>query len=262
MTSAAVINDDYDDRGHGGRDGRERGRDYRGRYNDDAPVYRERSRSPRRRVWGQGGGRRARQQDEFKTLQDLPEVLPQLNQLHNLQSCRLHDLFKVHAAALQDAAQHIIGWPGEEKAVRGFMAAIQTLFNDYIAKACTLAASLGLAGAPPLANQSNGGSGIGATGNEASSAALKHAVPNTTVPLSDVFARLLRDIPTKSTTTPILHAAVAPECSITEVDQALQLLQLQPPGAAAPAQASAEPTSAIVNMQAACYQAIFTGLNV
>lgn len=53
-------NDDYDDRGHGGRDGRERGRDYRGRYNDDAPVYRERSRSPRRRVWGQGGGRRAR----------------------------------------------------------------------------------------------------------------------------------------------------------------------------------------------------------
>jgi hypothetical protein len=174
----------------------------------------------------------------------------------------LQDLFKVHAAALQDAVQHIIGWPGEEKAAQGSMAAIQALLNDYNTKACMLAASLGLVGAPPMANQSNGGSRISATGNEASSATLKNAAPNTTVPMSDVFARLVWDIPTKSTTIPILHAAVAPKCSITEVDQALQLLQLQPPGAATPAEATAEPTSPIVNMQAACYQAIFVGLNV
>ena len=41
--------DDYHgDRGHEGRDARGHGRDYHGRYKDNAPVYRERSRSPRR----------------------------------------------------------------------------------------------------------------------------------------------------------------------------------------------------------------------
>jgi hypothetical protein len=81
--------------------------------------------------------------------------------------------------------------------------------------------------------------------------------------MSDVFARLLWDIPVQGTTTTILLAATsAAACSIDAVDQALQQLQLQPPGAAAPAQSTAEPTSPTVNMQAACFQAFFAGLNV
>ena len=92
---------------------------------------------------------------------------------------------------------------------------MQALLNDYINKACTLAANLGLLEAPPA----NGGSGVTAgakppNGNEASSAPPKRAAPATTVPMSNIFARLLWDIPAQGATTTILPAV---ECSIDTV---------------------------------------------
>ena len=109
-----------------------------------------------------------------------------------------------------------------------------------------------------------------AAGNEASSVHLKQAATTTTIPISNVFARLLQDIPAQGATTTILSPA---EYSIDAVDQVLQQLQLEPPGgslaqAVAPAhlpvsmQQATEPTSPTVNTQAASFQALFAGLNV
>ncbi|XP_066367180.1 uncharacterized protein [Miscanthus floridulus] len=92
--------------------------------------------------------------------------------------------------------------------------------------------------------------------------------------MSNIFARLLRDIPAQGAMTTILPAVEcsidtvlpAVECSIDAVDQALQQLQLQPTGATAPApptinmQQTPEPTSPTVNLQAANFQALFAGV--
>jgi hypothetical protein len=209
--------DDYDTSGRGGRD--DPGRFSRGDHSG-AGGYRERDRSPPRRLWAhgnrQGGRQRASSALEQAVVQpaelQVPAKLPQLNVLQVTEEAELQRLFRAHAMALQGAVQRIVDRAGGHH-TRETASLLKSLMYDYIDKASALAGGLGLIQAPPEAAM---------PGNEAWSKwppqpAPTHQATHATVPVRDVFGRILSTLPPKAT---------VEDNSIAAVEKALARIEL------------------------------------
>jgi len=138
----------------------------------------------------------------------VPAKLPQLNVLQVTEEAELQRLFRAHAMALQGAVQRIVDRAGGETA-----SLLKSLMYDYIDKASALAGGLGLIQAPPEA---------ATPGNEAWSKwppqpAPTHQATHATVPVRDVFGRILSTLPPKAT---------VEDNSIAAVEKALARIEL------------------------------------
>ncbi|CAO2044273.1 unnamed protein product [Urochloa humidicola] len=194
-----------DDPNKHGRDGHTR-RGYN-KHGASSGVHHERERSPRRRDLGRGSRSNGRQRsgaDGVVQGVTLPDSLPSQAELGPTEGAELQASFKQHAAVLQAAAQRLLGLMGMDGADKAVAAACW-MMNDYINKACTLAAKLGILEPPPACVH----------GNEASS-----AIPNPprTVPVSKVFSRIREVLPTTN--------MLEEDSSAAAVEQALRQFEI------------------------------------
>lgn len=139
----------------------------------------------------------------------LPASLPHQEALQTKEGPALQDLFTLQARALQEVAQGLLSAVGRDDASKTAAAAFM-LLNDYISKACALAAKLGILEAL-------------ACGNEASSAPIRvaPAAAAPEIPVSTVFARINEAFRAAEVT-----AGLGEDDSIAAVEQALRHLEV------------------------------------
>ncbi|CAN6171302.1 unnamed protein product [Urochloa humidicola] len=186
-------NDERDGRGHdhGGR----RGDDGR-KGRSDREAFRERERSPRRRNWGGNTSHGGRRHEEAAPALNvvLPQHLPSLVDLRTREVIHLQVLFANQANTIQEAARNYLN--GNRLPGVPDTQALNNLFNDYITKATVLADKLQLHGEEERDEAWSGSGPGGATAQRSC------AVPEPRmVPVSEVYQRILADLPPAPATT-------------------------------------------------------------